>query len=250
KADTALASLLKRNQERAIPAVDLEPTIPKGVSDIVAKCLERDLNARYQNVQEILDDLDAWAGKRPVSASMIGVAPSPSAIGAAPSRQMPWKWVAIGTLAVAVGAAGWMFRGKLPIGAGAKATQVQVTSLAILPFHNASNDPSLDWLGASLAETLSTDVGQSASLRMISQDSLHQVLRDLQITPGAEIDSATLKQLHDSSNVQTVVSGQYVKVGDQIRIEATLKDLKADKTTKLDAATVAANNPLAVDELA
>ena len=46
KADTAIASLLKRNQERAIPAVSLDPTIPQGLSDIVAKCLERDLNLR------------------------------------------------------------------------------------------------------------------------------------------------------------------------------------------------------------
>ncbi|MGH7487837.1 MAG: serine/threonine protein kinase, partial [bacterium] len=70
KADTALASLLKRNQERAIPAVDLDPAIPQGLSDIVSKCLERDLNQRYQTVQEILDDLDAWQGKRPTSASL------------------------------------------------------------------------------------------------------------------------------------------------------------------------------------
>ncbi len=49
KADTALASLLKRNQERAIPAVDLDPAIPKDLSDIVAKCLERELPRRYQD---------------------------------------------------------------------------------------------------------------------------------------------------------------------------------------------------------
>ena len=62
KADTAIASLLKRSQERAIP-VSLEPSVPQGLSDIVAKCLERDLNLRYQNVQEILNDLDVWQGK-------------------------------------------------------------------------------------------------------------------------------------------------------------------------------------------
>ena len=29
----------------------------------MTKCLERDLNLRYQNVQEILNDLDVWQGK-------------------------------------------------------------------------------------------------------------------------------------------------------------------------------------------
>src|SRR6266403_952242 len=60
KAETAVASLLKRNQERALPAAELDTSIPKGLSDIVSKCLERDLNLRYQSAQEILADLDAW----------------------------------------------------------------------------------------------------------------------------------------------------------------------------------------------
>src|SRR5262245_2004628 len=64
KADTAMASLLLRNQERAIPVAELDTAIPKGLSDIVSKCLERDLTQRYQSVQSILSDLDAWEGKR------------------------------------------------------------------------------------------------------------------------------------------------------------------------------------------
>jgi len=81
KADTAVASLLKRNQERALPVSELDPSIPKVLSDIVSKCLERDLNSRYQSAQEILADLDAWRGNRPVAAS---VAMSTAALAAAP----------------------------------------------------------------------------------------------------------------------------------------------------------------------
>ena len=66
-------------------------------------------------------------------------------------------------------------------------------SLAILPFRNASADPSLDWLGASLADMLSTDVGQSAHLRTILPGRLHQVLADLRISPSTNIDPATLQ---------------------------------------------------------
>jgi hypothetical protein len=38
KADSAMASLLRRNQERAIPAAELDNR-PERISDIVAKCL-------------------------------------------------------------------------------------------------------------------------------------------------------------------------------------------------------------------
>jgi serine/threonine protein kinase len=87
KADTAVASLLKRNQERALPVSGLDPSIPKIVSDIVSKCLERDLNSRYQSAQEILADLDAWRGNRPVAASVTMSAPvTPAPV---PKRALP-----------------------------------------------------------------------------------------------------------------------------------------------------------------
>ncbi len=42
KAESAVASLIKRNQERATPVSDHDQTIPRALSNIVAKCLERD----------------------------------------------------------------------------------------------------------------------------------------------------------------------------------------------------------------
>jgi tetratricopeptide (TPR) repeat protein/serine/threonine protein kinase len=225
KADTAMASLLKRNQERALPASEIDASIPKGLSDIVSKCLERDLNLRYQSAQEILTDLDAWQGKRPISASLVM---PPSAV----KREIPWKWISAGTLAVVLAVAGWELSGKLTSKTASKAAGPEV-SLAILPFRNASTDLSIDWLGPSLADMLSTDVGQSAHLRTISPDRMHQVLSDLRITPGTTIDSTMVERIAQFSNADTVVWGQYVKFGEQIRIDATLLDLKNNRRAPL-----------------
>ena len=246
KAETALASLLKRSQERAIPAVELDPSIPKGLSDIVAKCLERDLAQRYLNVQEVLSDLDAWQGQRPVSASMVA-----KAIPAGSGFAIPWKPIAVAALAIVVAAGGWMLRGKMLSTPATKVAHGPVASLAILPFRNSSGDPALDWLGSSMAEMLSTDVGQSASLRTVSSDRLHQVLKDLHIDPNSQLDPQTLRQLGEFSNAQTLVWGQYVKVGDTIRIDATLQDLKQQRTSTLKAEAPSEKDLLAaVDRLA
>jgi tetratricopeptide (TPR) repeat protein len=244
KADTAMASLLKRNQERALPAAEIDATIPRGLSDIVSKCLERDLNLRYQSAQEILTDLDAWQGKRPISASL-------AVPGAAVRGAVPWKWIAAGALAVAVAFGGWALSGKLTPKTGSKAPAAPEVSLAILPFRNGSTDLSIDWLGPSLADMLSTDVGQSTHLRTISPDRLHQVLSDLRITPGTTVDSTMVGRIAEFSNADTVVWGQYVKFGDQIRIDATLLDLKHDRREALK--ITAANEkeiPHTVDGLA
>src|SRR5262249_28318941 len=148
KAETALASLLKRNQQRAIPAITIDPNIPKSLSDIVSKCLERDLNLRYQNIQEILNDLDAWQGKRKVAAS------SSLNVLQRWATTLPVKWIAVGALAFVVMIGGGIFlRNKFSAQPGATVSG-PVTSLAILPFRNASGDTNLDWLGSSVAETL------------------------------------------------------------------------------------------------
>src|SRR5437660_7720750 len=59
KADSALASLLKRTQERAVPASHHDSRIPVALSNIVAKCLEPNLDQRYQKVADVLRDLEA-----------------------------------------------------------------------------------------------------------------------------------------------------------------------------------------------
>jgi tetratricopeptide (TPR) repeat protein len=76
-------------------------------------------------------------------------------------------------------------------------------------------------------------VGQSARLRTISPDRLHQVLSDLRITPGTAIDPTTVGRIAEFSSADTVVWGQYAKFGDQIRIDATLLDLKHNRRAPL-----------------
>ena len=245
KADTAMATLWKRTHEAARPPIELEPGIPRAVSDMVVKCLEIDRDRRYQSVAEFAKDLEAWQAGTSVSAAtpMQRWLHKASPFG---------KWLAIGAVAVLLVVLGIVFRDKLfnkspssPVTAAAPVT------LAILPFRNASGDPSLDWLGSSLADMLSTDVGQSAHLHPVSSDRLRQVLHDLQITPDATSDAATLRQITSLINADTVVSGQYAKFGDQIRIDASLRNLKQDRTVSFKAQAPGEKDLLAaVDELA
>jgi tetratricopeptide (TPR) repeat protein/predicted Ser/Thr protein kinase len=252
KADTAMASLLKRNQERAVPATELDSSIPKGLSDIVSKCLERDLSLRYQRVEEILADLDAWEGKRPVSASVASTAPE-TVVTTAGKPVVPWKWIVVGVLAVALGVGGWAVNGRFGRKPAAKVTAgAPQASLVILPFHNRSTDQSADWIGPSIRDILSTSVGQSQSVRIVSVDQIRQILSDLRIPANADLDDQMLKRIAELSGASTVVSGQYAKFGQEIRIDATLFDLKQERRAPLKEVQAASENaiPKTVDGLA
>ena len=77
---------------------------------------------------------------------------------------------------------------------------------------------------------LSTDIGQSAHLRTISADRLHQILSDMRIGSETEIDPDTQRRVAQFSNADLLVSGQYARFGDQIVIDATIRDLVHDQT--------------------
>ena len=244
KAESAVASLLKRNQERAAPVSDHDGTVPSTLSNIVSKCLERDPNSRYQSATEFLRDLEAWQGKGAAATLRFPTSAKPW------GQTVPWHWIGSMAAVLALAITGFLLRGKL-FGPSTKTPTAPAVSLAILPFRNASGDPSVDWLGPSLADMLSSDVGQSARLRTVSPDRLHQVLSDLKISSEVSLDPQRLKQVAEFSTADTLVWGQYARFGDQIRIDATLQDLKHDRRISLKGTAASEKEiPGAVDQLA
>jgi tetratricopeptide (TPR) repeat protein len=221
-ASSAIASLVKRTQERAAPLSDVDAQIPGALSGIVSKCLEREAKDRYQSASAILADLNTWQDKRAANTIAFEAQVEPW------GRTVPWPKIGIAVAVLLLATFGYVFRGKLfgPASHRQTAPAGPVASLAIVPFYNASGDPSLNWLGASLAEMLTTDVGQSASLRTVSADRMHQVLQDLRLGTDTPLDEQSIKHLAEFSNAQIIVWGQYLRSGGQIRVEATLQNLK------------------------
>jgi len=246
-AETAMASLYKRIKETARPPIEAHPEIPRVINDIVLRCLEMDREKRYASATDILRDLEIWQGTR------MGTVVAP-ARARFPVEKFThdWKWIGSAAAVVLLAVAAVLFRGKFgSLGASTTGPVTPAVSLAILPFHNASGDSSLDWLGPSLADMLSTDVGESAHMRTVSSDRVHQVLSDLQISAGTTIDPTMVSRIAEFSSADTVVSGEYAKFGDQIRIDATVQDLKHDRRIpiKIEAANEK-DIPNGVDRLA
>src|SRR5713226_416354 len=77
KADTAMATMFKRTQERAIPLAQAGSGVPVFLSDIVSKCLEIEPEKRFASAREMAQQLEIWLG--------------PSA-GSAPRTAAYWKW--------------------------------------------------------------------------------------------------------------------------------------------------------------
>jgi tetratricopeptide (TPR) repeat protein/predicted Ser/Thr protein kinase len=242
-ADSALASLIKRTQERAVPVSQHDKTIPVALTHIVSKCMERDPKQRYQNASELISDLEAWQGKKAGATLGFHASVGPWA------RTLHWPIIGSVVAVVVLALAGYLLRDKLfSSDKGAAGPQV---SLAVLPLRNASGDSSLDWMGKSLAEMLRTDVGQSENFHTVAPERLHQILTDLRISADTELDANAIRRIAEFTNADQVVWGEYVKIGDQIRIDAQLENLKTQHVVAIKAEAPTENALLkAVDSLA
>ena len=92
-------------------------------------------------------------------------------------------------------------------------------SLAILPFRNLNGDPKTDFLGFSLADEIITKLDYVNSLTVRPSSSIDKY-RDQVIDP---------QQVAKDLKVDTLLTGSFIKDGDNLRITAQLVDVKPDK---------------------
>jgi eukaryotic-like serine/threonine-protein kinase len=250
RADSALASLIKRTQERVVPVSEFDKSVPPELSQIVSRSLERDVALRYQTSAELLADLELWAGT------------GKSGIIAARLKPGPRRWAdenkrlvagAVGLVLLLIATLTYFLvrpRSASVPQAKQEAQAAKARSLAILPFRNSSGDPKDDWIGSSVADMLSTDIGQSAHLHTVPTDRLHQVLSDLHIGPDAAVDPDMLRRVAQFSSADVLVSGQYARFGDQIVIDASIRDMAHDQAVPVKAQALVKDLPTAIDSLA
>ncbi len=224
KAETAMASLLMRNQERAVPLSEIDATVPAGLSDIVSRCLERDLSKRYPTAAEIITDLDAWQGKRPVMASMIMQAPPQSS-------RIAWKWVGpaatvalAAVLFLAIPRTREMLFRPAEVGGRPATVNASLPALsqgkfvAVMPFRVVGDQATLGDVAYGLREAVSTKLFELKDVRMANS------------SEAAKIDPKTpLGQVAKELGVNMIVQGTVQGSGDNLRITVDLENLAENK---------------------
>ena len=229
-ANTAMAGMMARMQSPPPSLRSVDPAMPAAIDAIITKCLQPDPAARYQQLSEVLADLNQLDENGHPRAGTTSTAGMPAA--APRSRLLPWGFAA--AVLVIVAGAGWIFRDRL-FSPGSTGPIGPPVSLAILPFRNASGDPTLDSLGANLSQELTAELGQSTRVRTVPPDRIRQALKDLHFAANADLQSADMASIADFTSAKRVLSGSIGRIGDGTRIDATLKNLESGQVTALTA---------------
>jgi eukaryotic-like serine/threonine-protein kinase len=207
--------------ESPVSPLRLNPELPAGLEAIVYKALEKDRNLRYQSAADLRSDLarlkrDLDSGRSPsasVSTSVPAVAGSSASVAAASavSATAPAassrKYLIGGIVALALlaGATGiYLARGKSESG--------KISSIAVLPFVNATADPNNEYLSDGLTESLIGAMSQLPNLKVMARSTVFRF-------KGNQDDPQKIGQ---TLQVNAVLMGRVTQRGDELSVQADL----------------------------
>ena len=225
-AESAIASLLKRTQQRAVPLVDVDKNIPGTLSNIVVKCLEKDPAKRYQNAEELDADLCAWQGK-----SVIGrVSASPGQLRLNRMREHKWLLLSVaGVLIVAIAAGITWYVNKRQ--QAAKSLAHAPVSVLVGDFANHTGDSVLD---NTLEPMLGVALEGASFISAYSRGDARKLAEKLP-NPTDTLDPQSARLVAVNQSVNAVITGDINKQGDKYDISATAVDaVSGDVLAKAD----------------
>jgi len=242
RADSAIASLLKRTQERAAPVVTHDPNIPPALSDIVSKCLDPDLKLRYQRTGEVLADLEAWQGGRAAATLRFPASQQPW------GQTIPWHWVGGVAAVLVLAAVGFMLRGKLftanTTGAPGRASSGSApVSVLVADFQNNTSDTIFD---GTLEPMFNVALEGASFINAFNRGAARQLAEKLP-NPTNKLNEQAARLVAVSQGISAIVTGSLNARGSGYELSVKAVDAVTGKTLATDHLTATSKDQLLLD---
>ena len=237
-AESAIASLLKRTQERAIPLADIDKKIPGTLSNIVCKCLEKDPARRYQSAEGLVADLRAWQGKD--AGSRVSV--TAASLQMNRMRELPWRRIAISAVVMVAMAAGIvLFVSRKPH----TATVVAHAPVSVLvgDFQNRTGDSILD---GTLEPMFNVALEGASFINAFNRGTARNIAGGLS-NPSKILNDQTCRLIAVKEGIAAIVTGSLSKHGSGYSLKVNAIDAVTGKNLASAELTAANQDELLLD---
>jgi len=210
----ALTELMERVAHAPKPVLEIDPAIPPHVDRIVTRCLQPDAAARYQNVGELLSDLNALDAQ--------GV-PLPKI------RQLTKRFVGIaaGVVLVLLGVTWWLAQPPPEV------VQPPNTSVLIADFENRAGESVFD---GAVEQALGIAMEEASFITVYPRRDAVQAAAE--IKPGSRLDERTARLVSAREGIKIILAGSIAQEGNAYTISVRALDPALDP---------AKSEPLAVE---
>jgi eukaryotic-like serine/threonine-protein kinase len=220
KGDTSGAIFDSILHKVATLPVRLNSEIPTELEHIICKALEKEPAVRYQHASEMKADLTR--ARRDSTSVHLDREDLNRTVNSASGRtqiykKMPWI-VGIVAIILAVSAMVMFLWNRRPH--GALSTSPTPTAIAVLPLQNVGSDKDADYLRLALADEIAGTLSYVSSLS----------IRPFAVTSryvGPDLD---LQKAGQDMHVSTIVTGHYMKEGNQLQVTLEAVDVGNNRT--------------------
>ena len=210
QAATAMASMYKRTSERAVSVRQLDPSVPAYLSEIVARCLEIDPNARFQSARELHDALESWQKGSGATVRLRTVRWVRQGLRG-------WRWVAAGAALVALGAAAFVMRSRLTL---KPVTGHAPVTVLVADFTNHTGDAVFD---NTLEPMFNVALEGASFINAYNRGSARKLAEKLP-NPTDKLDEQPARLVALSQGISTVIAGEISRRGDSYDVSAIALD--------------------------
>jgi eukaryotic-like serine/threonine-protein kinase len=189
-----------------VPAVRLNPDLPVELERIVAKCLEKDRDLRYQHASDVRTDLqrlkrDSDSGRGTVAAAEAGLKPA--------TKSTRFRWVAVTGAAMLV--IGLAVGGRWVLSRKAHALTGQDT-IVLADFTNTTGDTVFD---GTLRQGLSAQLEQSPFLNLLSDERIAQTLALMAEPKDTRLSYKLASEVCQRTASAATIEGSIASLGSQ-----------------------------------
>ena len=218
--------------QKAVSPLTLNPRLPPQIEAILGKALEKDAKLRYQSAAEFRDDLQSLKRESESGTARTRTAPFTAPQSKVFQKAKPrttYLAATAVTVVLFVVVAIWRFRqgSNRPIGASKR------SSVAVLPFQALGADGNLKFLSIALADEIATTLNHTPSLDV----------RPLAASRRYE-GAADLQQAGRDLHVTKLVTGHYIREGEQLKVTIEAVDVPTNRLLWQEAVTVSSQDTL------